>query len=242
MRNFFVSLIASTLLAAGCTQFNIRYLDSGPVVDSDAGPMPEVDAGPPDAGPLPVELIVEPTFSLDTTAELGQQDLVAAAEIRLTARSELVWDGGLAINIEAQGSSRCVVRGTVDSPGEAGIEHFRDIRVVDLDTGETLFGPWDMPSVSNGSPSTGFFWVGGNSVSLQPDTPLRVGVTVDISETEHLPREVSGCTFRVYYGIADLRVVLASSVHYPDGAMLRPEQVGGENAPSYGSFTVDAVP
>lgn len=234
MRSFF-SLVFVCLFVNGCCAIE-------PVPMEDAGPMPEADAGPPDAGPLPVELIVEPTFLLGTTAELGQQDLVAAAEIRLTAMSELVWDGGLAIAIEAQGSSRCVVRGFVDEPGEAGIEYFRDIRVVDLDTGETLFGPWDMPSVPNGSPSTGFFWVGGNSVPLHPDSPRRVGVTLDISETEHLPREVSGCTFRVYYGIADLSVVVASSVRYPDGETLRPEQIGGENAPSYGSFTVDAVP
>jgi hypothetical protein len=247
MRTLFSFLLAS-FFVSGCINCSppTSTPDAGPMVESDGG---EPDTGPmvePDAGPLPVELLVEPTYVGDGTASLGQQDVLAMAEIRLTALvSELIWNGGLSIKIEAQGSSRCVVRGTVSSPGESGTEYFDDIRVVNLDTGETLFGPVTMPSVPNGSPSTGFFWIGASSIAMIPSMPIRVGVTMDISETEFLPREVSGCTYRVYYGITDLdAVAVPSSFHYPEDEhhWLRPEQVGGDNAPFYTSFTVDAVP
>ena len=88
--------------------------------------------------------------------------------------------------------------------------------------------------MSNGSLPTGFFWVGQFRVP-QPDTPLRGASWT--SRRREFPREVSGCTFRVYYGIADLRRPRRPST---TRTVHSPEQFWRQR-PSYGSFTVDAV-
>ncbi|MCK9361439.1 hypothetical protein M0Q28_04405 [Patescibacteria group bacterium] len=216
--------------------------DSGPVVVADAGtdsgPVVEPDAGSdagsvedPDAGPLPVELVVDPFFSgWDTPA--GQQDM-ATADIHITAAHDLEWREGVMFQIRAI-TPGCMVRGS------RGTEYFRDIKIKNTETGMTLMGPVSMPTLSDGATSTGFFRVGWDARTIPTGTTWRFAVTMDLSSVEDAPGEFVGCSYNVYTGMEGGSIIEASSVRYPGGAALTPEQIGGDNAASYSGFTVSA--
>lgn len=244
MRIFFACLMMSATVAGCYDHHGFEYEpppvpmgDAGPMPTDDAGEMPEPDGGPmvePDADvPSEPVLVVDPFYSGWRTPP-GQQDM-ATADIRVTAFRDVEWDGGIWFQISTE-IHGCMVRGS------AGTEYFRDLKVRNADTGETMMGPVSIPGTEPpGSIATGFFRIGeGDARRISAGTTLRFAVTMDLAVVEDAPGEFMGCSYAVHTGAST--VIDPSAVRLVGGERLRPDQIGGDNVASYSGFTVDVEP
>lgn len=216
--------------------------DSGSVVvRPDAGTMPMADSGSvvvmtdagSDAGPPPVEIVVDPLFGSSEVAA-GAND-AQANQIRVSVHGgDVEWFGGLAVQIRGLGAN-CNVRGS------GGTEYFTDIKIKDLGTGATWMGPNSMPSLELHAQETGFFRVGeGDDRGMAAGSAVELGITMDVSSVEDGRGELVDCTFAVYVGVTDGSILEPTAVRDMDGRTLRPDQISGDNAAAHSTFTVHA--
>lgn len=244
MRIFFAFMVLGSAALTGCYDMHGRdgiepppvpMGDAGPMPIGDAGEMPEPDGGPmvePDADvPSEFVLVVDPFYSGWRTPP-ARQDM-ATSHIRVTARRNVEWDGGLWFQISTE-TPGCMVRGS------AGTEYFRDLKVKNLATGETMMGPASIPSTEPpGSIATGFFRIGAGDARVIPaGTTLEFAVTMDLAAVEDAPGEFLGCDYAVHTGAGT--IIDPSAVRLVGGERLRPDQIDGDNVASYSGFTVDA--
>lgn len=246
MRIFFAFMVLGSAVLTGCYDMHGRdgiepphvpMGDAGPMPIGDAGEMPEPDGGPmvePDADvPSDLVLVVDPFYSGWRTPP-ARQDM-GTADIRVTALRDVEWDGGLWFQISTE-TPGCMVRGSL------GTEYFRDLKVRNTDTGETMMGPVSIPSTEPpGSIATGFFRIGaGDARLITAGTTLRFAVTTDLAAVEDAPGEFMGCSYAVHTGAGT--IIDPSAVRLVGGERLRPDQIGGDNVASYSGFTVDVEP
>ncbi|KAA0206762.1 hypothetical protein EDM68_01510 [Candidatus Uhrbacteria bacterium] len=246
MRILFACLMMSAMVAGCYEHHGLDGMEPPPVPMGDAGfSMPTDDAGLPviDGGPMvepdadvPSEpvLVVDPFYSGWRTPP-ARQDM-GTADIRVTALRDVEWDGGIWFQISTE-TPGCMVRGS------AGTEYFRDLKVRNTDTGETMMGPVSIPGTEPpGSIATGFFRIGEGDVRrISAGTTLRFAVTMDLSSAEDAPGEFMGCTYAVHTGAGT--IIDPSAVRLVGGERLRSDQIGGDNEASYSGFTVDvAIP
>ncbi|MEI7512029.1 MAG: hypothetical protein WCK01_01050 [Candidatus Uhrbacteria bacterium] len=225
MRNLFITMVLGLVLVGCYESHGISFVpvipmgDSGPYVGGDASPM-EPDAGPivmVDAGLPEVDAGTHEGIALrvvfngpaESMYLRGSQDVVMY-HFTLTAYEAL----------EIRNLSYTVEGLTADDrvSGSLGSEYFRDRKIKNADTGETVMGPID-PGTSTFTDS--FAMTAGETVDLL--------VTMDLANVEDAFAEFYGDgnnRYRVTFGDASGHFFGSSSVRrIATGEFLPPEAI-----------------
>jgi len=115
----------------------------------------------------------------------GSQD-VHLFEFSLTSQASNLEIRKLYFNIQGETSATDLVKGS------AGTEYFRDIKVVNLDTGATFMGPISMSAtLASSSTATGVMTFTDSQI-IPPDTTVNLALTADLSNSEDTTNEFFG--------------------------------------------------